>query len=421
MNDTPMGEIAFASQPSLASVIELLARARPEFLEETGLPRDGIDGKVDAHFKIGLPLLADLPEGAVKVEGKAKIADGRVKQFLGNYQVQSASFDIDISEKAAGANGQMLVNGVLAKLSWQKIFDAALDKQPPLRVTATLDSTDRTQLGLDVNHIVQGDVPIELTVTRGTGPEPLVQLHADLTNADLILEGVALAQAARACGDPAVRYRARQGAQDRAAELQGGGRRHRHRRMGGDRRRHRLREFYFPDFSLNVVTRMEVRGTLGEGDIWKVKATGPTFDGRDFFRSLFTLGQLTDNAPPKPKNPREGIDIEAEIGTVIGFSEVNLRGVKVSVSKRGDKLTKLDMRSTLDGGKPLAVVLRQDAGEPRKLLADSTDAGQAFKLIDFYPNIQGGRVRLEVNLDGKGAAEKTGILWVENFRILGDP
>ncbi len=79
------------------------------------------------------------------------------------------------------------------------------------------------------------------------------------------------------------------------------------------------------------------------------------------------------------------------------------------------------MRGTLDGGKPLAVVLQQDPGQPRKLLADSTDAGQAFKLIDFYPNIQGGRVRLEVNLEGKGAAEKTGILWVENFRILGDP
>jgi hypothetical protein len=67
------------------------------------------------------------------------------------------------------------------------------------------------------------------------------------------------------------------------------------------------------------------------------------------------------------------------------------------------------------------VVLRQDAGQPRKLFADSTDAGQAFKLIDFYPNVQGGRVRLEVNLEGKGAAEKTGVLWVEDFRILGDP
>jgi hypothetical protein len=151
-----------------------------------------------------------------------------------------------------------------------------------------------------------------------------------------------------------------------------------------------------------------------------VKARGPTFDGRDFFRSLFSLGQLSENAP-KPKDPREGIDLEAEIGTVIGHSEVSIRGLKVKLAKRGDKLTVLDVRGTLDGGKPIAVVLRQDPGQPRKLFADSTDAGQAFKLVDFYPNIQGGRVRLEVNLEGKGAAEKTGILWVDDFRILGDP
>ena len=71
--------------------------------------------------------------------------------------MQSANFDLDVTEKAAGANGQMLINGVLAKLSWQRIFDAPLDKQPPLRMTATLDNTDRNQLGLDINHIVQGD------------------------------------------------------------------------------------------------------------------------------------------------------------------------------------------------------------------------------------------------------------------------
>jgi hypothetical protein len=154
--------------------------------------------------------------------------------------------------------------------------------------------------------------------------------------------------------------------------------------------------------------------------VWKVKARGPTFDGRDFFRSLFSLGQLSGERP-RPEKPRDGIDLDAEIGTVIGFSEVSLRGVKMKLAKRGEKLTALDVRGTLDGGKPLAVELKEEKDQPRKLLADSTDAGQAFKLIDFYPNIQGGRVRLEVNLDGKGAAEKTGILWVEDFRILGDP
>jgi len=420
MSDLPIGEIVFASETSLALVLEVLERSPLTALEEAGLPRQGIEGHFTGQFKVGLPLLADLQMSAIKLQGKARISEGRAKEIIGPYDVQGASIDLDITEKAVDASGEMLVNGVLAKLSWQRIFDAPLDKQPPLRITATLDDTDRNQLGLDVNHIVQGDVPIEVTVTRGLRNEPAIRLRADLANADLLLANVS--------------WRKPPG---RAATLQcdiATGRTHKlelqNFKVAGDDvaiegwaaigEDNRLREFYFPDFSLNVVTRMEVQGKLGPDDVWKVKASGPTFDGRDFFRSLFSLGQLAEERP-RQKEPRDGIDLEAEIGTVIGFSEVSLRKVKLHLSRRGDKLTALDVRGTLDGGRPLVVVLREDTGEPRKLLADSTDAGQAFKLIDFYPNIDGGRVRLEVNLDGKGPAEKTGILWVEGFRILGDP
>ena len=421
MSEVPAGEVVFASETNVGNVLDLIGHARPDFLEETGLPRDGIDGKVEAKFKISLPLLADLPDGSVKIDGKGRLYDGRVKKIADSYQVQSASIDFDITEKAAGANGQMLINGVLARLGWQRIFDAPAEKQPPLRLSATLDNTDRNQLGLDINNIVQGVVPIEVTIGHDASGEQRVQLHGDLTSADLLLEGVAWRKPP---GRPAnLQCDIVRGATNKT-EL-------RNFKVAGDDiaiegwlaigADNRLREFHFPDFSLNVVTRMEVEGALDANDVWKVKVRGPTFDGRNFFKSLFSLGQLTETAPPKPKEPREGMDVDAEIGTVIGYHEVSLRNVKVKLSKRGDKLVALDARSTLDGGQPLAVVMRQDPGQPRKLYADSTDAGQALKLIDFYPNIQGGRVRLEVNMEGKGAAEKTGILWIEQFRILGDP
>ncbi len=65
--------------------------------------------------------------------------------------------------------------------------------------------------------------------------------------------------------------------------------------------------------------------------------------------------------------------------------------------------------------------MQQAANEPRKLVVMTDDAGQAFRLIGFYPNLQGGQMRLDINLDGRGAAEKTGLLYVRDFRILGDP
>ena len=263
-------------------------------------------------------------------------------------------------------------------------------------------------------------MPVEITITRGARNKPAIRLRAGLSNADLLLENISWHKSP---GRPAMLQCDIAQGRTHKIELQNF-------KVAGDDiaiegwaaigADNRLREFYFPDFSLNVVTRMEVQGSLGSDNIWKVKAHGSTFDGRDFFRSLFSLGQLAEQHPAA-KKPRDGIDLDAEISNVIGFSEVNLRGVKLKLSKRGEKLTALDVRGTLDGGKPLAVALRQDPGQPRQLLADWTDAGQAFKLIDLYPDIQGGRVRLEVNLDGSGPAEKTGDLYVEDFRILGDP
>jgi hypothetical protein len=421
MNPAPsMGEIVFGSETTLGLALGVIEKSPLGLLEEAGLPHQGLEGKFEGQFKVTLPLLAELPISAIKVEGKAHITDGKAKDFLGPYDVQGASVGLDITEKAVDANGELLINGVLAKVAWQRIFDAPIDKQPPLRITATLDNTDRNQLGLDVNHIVQGEVPVEITITRGQRNEPAIRLRADLSNADLLLENVSWHKSP---GRPAMLQCDIAQGRTHKIELQNF-------KVAGDDNAiegraaigadNRLREFYFPDFSLNVVTRMEVQGSLGPDNVWKVKAHGSTFDGRDFFRSLFSLGQLAEQHPPA-KKPRDGIDLEAEISNVIGFSEVNLRGVKLKLSKRGEKLTALDVRGTLDGGKPLAVALRQDAGQERQLLADSTDAGQAFKLIDFYPNIQGGRVRLEVNLDGRGPAEKTGVLYVEDFRILGDP
>jgi hypothetical protein len=91
------------------------------------------------------------------------------------------------------------------------------------------------------------------------------------------------------------------------------------------------------------------------------------------------------------------------------------------MQKRANKLTWLDVRGIQEGGKPFAAEVRQATGQQRWLRAEAMDAGQLFKLVGFYPNAAGGAVNLEVNLDGQGAAERTGTLWVRDFVVLGDP
>src|SRR5262249_23712316 len=119
--------------------------------------------------------------------------------------------------------------------------------------------------------------------------------------------------------------------------------------------------------------------------IWEVTAKGPTYDGRDLFRSFFDVAHLGGEAV----KPRPGLDLNAEIDTVIGYSDATLRNVKMRLQKRGIKLTSLDARGVLEGGKLLIAEVRSD-GQSRRLRAEAMDAGLVFKMVGFYPNAVGG-------------------------------
>ena len=417
--DRPLGEIAFSVAAPLGLVMEALETLPIRAIADASpLPKAG-EGKVDAQIKLQMPLGPNINPDEISFEGKAKITDGRFGKIGGQFDVQGFTLAVEATDKTIDAKGDLLVNGVPAKINAQRIFGADNDKQPPLKVTATLDDADRTQLGLDINDLVRGAVPVEISLQKGARPEPVIKLKADLTNAELVIEQLAWKKAQ---GRSAIVEADLVSGKTHKMELQ-------NLKVSGDDiaiegwlgigADTKMREFSFPQFSLNLISHLELQGTRSSEDIWQVKAHGTNFDGRDLFRALLAVG---DNGERKVKalRPAAGVDVTADVDNVIGSSDVSMRSVKLKLSSRGEKLQALDVRGTLDGGAPLTVGLDNKPGAPRHLIAESNDAGQTMKFAGFYPNLQGGHLKLEVNLDGKGPAEKTGILWTENFRVLGD-
>ncbi|MFN3869479.1 MAG: AsmA-like C-terminal region-containing protein [Hyphomicrobiaceae bacterium] len=419
MHHPAVATISFRALSDAAPAVELLAHPGLAVIKPIDTEKLKLQGKVDANISLTLPLIKSLARSQIAIAGTAKLTDGKASKAFGGFDVQGATIDVDLANGAVEVKGGALIAGVPTRIGWQRILNATGDQQqPPLRVTATLDNADRTQLGLDINHMLHGEVPVDIQIAPAAD-DWKVKLRADLSNAELILGAVSWAKPP---GRSAFAEFDIVPTGNNRHELQGF-------RVAGDDiaiegsasigADGKLREFSFPVFSLNLVTRLAVKGTRSANGVWSIKANGPTFDGKDFFRALFSVGRVSDRQDaPDSRDP--GIDLEAEIDTVLGFSQVSLRELRMSLSQRAGKLAKLEAKGTLDGGAPLVVKLDHDGTGNRRLRADSTDAGQAFKLTGFYPNVQAGRVRLEVNVDGSGAAEKTGTLLVEDFRVLGD-
>jgi hypothetical protein len=177
-----------------------------------------------------------------------------------------------------------------------------------------------------------------------------------------------------------------------------------------------LKSFNFSDFSFDMLTHVEINAVVGEGNVLAVKAQGPSYNGKQFFQSLFSAGQLAEDADARDPF---SVDLTARLGTVVGFYDSTVTDAQVTLKKRNGRLVALDATGKLNGRSPLAVKLDETSGA-RIIRAEARDAGAAFRLIGFYPKVDGGEASLEVNLDASESGMKSGTLWARDFGVLGD-
>lgn len=420
---SPTGTISFGIQSTYSQTLEALKLINFVGMKKINLSSDLLDGKFDGVFNISLPLSPEIDPEDLIVEGKAKITDLKTKEKFGLINLQTGSVDVTLDNKGIKVKGNLLLNGVAAQIDWHQTISGNETNTSPFEITTILGRAERNKLGIDVDSFIEGDIPVTLRFSekeKNDNNISAVHIVADLTMTDMTFSEFAWKKPR---GRPAkLDFDVAKGTVHKT-ELKSF-------KITGDQvaidgwvglgADQKPVEFNFPSFSTNLVSRLQVQGKKNASDIWDIKARGATFDGKDFFRSLFSFNNYSEvSRLAKPKNG--GSDVTVEIDNLLGNFDVGLRGFRLRSSQRGDRLTKLEAFGTLDGGKPLTVQLINQQGAGRKIYAESPDAGQALRLVGFYPNVQNGRVRLEVDLDGRGPAEKTGILWIDNFRVLGDP
>lgn len=431
-DEQPLGEFAARITGGLSAVLELADRDPFKVFKSNGIALPQIDGRVDGFVKFTLPLGENVQISEIRPEAKIRVTDIRTRNLTQGIDLTGGALSIDTNDRAIDVKGDILVKGVPAKIFGQYVLNQPADKQPPLRITTTLDATDRAQLGIDVGDLVSGEVPIEVIVQRGDKGELVTRVRGDLSKAELSLTSIAWRKAQ---GRPATIQFDVVRTKDGRTELAP------FRIVGDDIAAegtlllgpdNKLREFKFPVFTVNVVSQLNVSGRVRPDGVWEIRAFGPRFDARDLFRRLLSFGSPpVVPQPPRgvrpqrsaaPQTPDKDIDLVAEVETVLGFSDLTMRTVRVQLSRRNDKVSALDVAGLLETGRPFATVMRQnpERGGGRQILTEALDAGQFMKLVGFYPNAVGGELEVEIDIDANQGTERRGRLWMRNFTVLGD-
>jgi hypothetical protein len=416
--DPQQGVITYRATAATPTVLQLLDHEPLGYLKQVGVKPDFLGGTAMGEFTLSMPLKNDLDLKEIKMSGLARLEDAITPNLGGDLDFKGGALDVELSEEGVTAKGGVTVKDVPAEIYWQRVFYAPDDEQPPVRVTAMLDAGLREKLGIKVNHLVQGPTPLTLLISNFGQPNQTMSMEADLTNAELLFGSMGWTkppgQAAKISFDIA---KSADGSVDlKNLKLVGDdiavdG------EIALDTNQH-LKSFHFADFSVSPLTHVEITAQVRDDQVLEIKAEGPSYDGKQFFRSLFSAGELAGVKTTEPADPF-GIDLTAKIGRVIGFYDTTATGVDVMMKKRDGRLVALDAKAKLNGKEPAAVSLETKSGD-RLLKAEALDAGAAFRLVGFYRSIEGGQASLQVNMDAGAPGTKSGTLWARDFNVVGD-
>jgi hypothetical protein len=184
--DPQQGEISFTADGATAAALELLDHEPLGYMKTVGVKPDNIGGTAEGRFTLFLPMTRDVEFKDMKVNGSARLENAIATGVVEGVDVQGGALDVNVSEQALDAKGEIMIKGVPATLTWERLFFTPEDRQPPIRISALLNEQTRDKLGIKVNHLVRGPLPTTILIKRDETGAQSMSLEADLSGAELI-------------------------------------------------------------------------------------------------------------------------------------------------------------------------------------------------------------------------------------------
>lgn len=423
IRDNPnMGVVTFRGAAPTPAVTALLDYKPFEFITGVGLKPDFLGGTANGEFSFTIPLVENINPRDIQIAGTAHLENAITPGLVGDLGIEGGVVDVNLTTEGVSASGNVTIKDVPASVRWQRLFYSPDNEQPPISVTAILDAESRDRLGIEVNDIVKGSMPVTLYLSglnKGTGQPDTSKMTmvGDLTNAELRFHALGWTKPP---GQDAKLSFVVSKQPDGSTDLQNFQITGQNLAISGQialDNQNEISLLSFPKFSFGELTDMSIEARRREDGVMQVHAEGPSYDAREFFHTLISADQLTDSAKADTGDD-SSMELTAKIGRLVGYDNSYATDVDVALTKRGGELVALNGQGLLGGQKSVKVELQDSNGE-RILTANADDAGTAFRLIGFYRSLQGGVASLRVNMDA-GGVRKSGTLRVRDFAVVGD-
>jgi hypothetical protein len=172
----------------------------------------------------------------------------------------------------------------------------------------------------------------------------------------------------------------------------------------------------FPTFNLSDGDKTTLRAERGPDGALRVMLRGDVYDGRNFVKSAMA-GPVANQSKQESKD----VDLDVKVGTIVGFHGETLRGLDLTMSRRGGAIKSLAVSAKLGHDAAFSGDLRGRNGGRQVVYINAKDAGAFFRFTDMYGKIYGGEMWVAMDpATADPASAQDGILNIQDFAVRGE-
>src|SRR5260370_587622 len=130
---------------------------------------------------------------------------------------------------------------------------------------------------------------------------------------------------------------------------------------------------------------------------------------------------LAGSASSEAKQEGKDMDLDGKVGTVVGFHGETLRGLDLTLSRRGGTIKSLAVSAKLGRDAAFSSDLRGRNGGRQVIYINAKDAGAFFRFTDMYAKMYGGEMWVAMDpATADAASAQNGLLNIQDFSVRGE-
>lgn len=406
----PPASISVSLSGDAGTFVELLDNDPINLASEKDLDPRAISGAAQADIRVELPLIADvkLAESKIFVNGKVrnlamKTGDGRT---IGEGMIEVTSDGTTIA-----LNGHARIDGLDAQINLvDQMFGGTGARQT---VTTLLGPQERRKMGLVLDELISGDLPVEIVSTRDARGREVSNVTIDLTPVRMNYPAIGLDKppgAAATATFEMVREKGRILLDD--VVVSGSGM-----EMRGDVTLSEdgdILSASLPRFSLRRADDAAVTIARGRDNALEIAVNARSLDVRSLLSAAFANEEgIANSGSGTP------LVLSATVGKAIGHEDEVLSDVKLSLTRSGGRTTAFEIAGSQTAAALSGSLKPGAAGQASVITINSGDAGALLRFSGIYSNMKGGDLVL-VARTGQKQGHADGGLRIKDFTITND-